>query len=302
MSRASRLKGRRGCLTAVSKLSGHLINGQDQHDERRRTALEGDMLKVTLEPLMNPPPLPAGSTRYYIRKGENEIGPHTVSQLQEQAQNGTLLPVDGVREEHAKDHVPASQIPGLSWPKRRRFSKLQLSFIVAGAVMATMMLTGILGLIILISATVSDKSGHANSALAAGNAVAKAPAVPVEAVLKEYFQKIFNEQKQELFNGLHPIGQAKSVVVHAVVIDQWTQGKATNNLDDVGQATVRYTLYWEGPLEKSGYTKITQTYDTESRRWIKGSILATNGTTKSDLGAAMGFIGGVLLQEALQGN
>ena len=110
----------------------------------------------------------------------------------------------------------------------------------------------------------------------------------VENIIASEFQTIANQQKQQIFNNLHPVGTAKSVTIHDVTIVAWKHGRATNRIDDVLQFTVRYTLYWQGPMTQDGYTKISETFDTETQRSIAGQILATNGITNENVGEAIG--------------
>ena len=121
----------------------------------------------------------------------------------------------------------------------------------------------------------------------------------VEVKIMKQVQQLFSANKQELFKLIHPIGTAKSVVVHDVGI-HWKQGRPTNNEKDVEDFTVRFTIYWEGPIVKDGYTKATQTFDEEVGRWTGGSILSTNGTTTADVFYLGGYLGGEILGRMLE--
>jgi len=122
--------------------------------------------------------------------------------------------------------------------------------------------------------------------------------------LQSDLQTASEKSKQELFNAFHPIGTAKSVVVHDVSIVGWKRGKVTGRNEDILQLTVRFTIYWEGPITKDGFTKVGATWDGESQRWLPGQILATNGMTNSQATEAFIDIAGAALAEALrrQGN
>lgn len=136
------------------------------------------------------------------------------------------------------------------------------------------------------------------------NPAANAPsaAAPrLEEVLAASLQKTLNQNVQQLFNGIHPVGTAKNAVVHDVSI-VWKHGRTTNRVEDVQAFTARYTLYWEGPITKDGYTKVSATFDVETRRWTTSQILATNGVTNRDAGEAIGQIGAALLLEYLNNN
>lgn len=128
-----------------------------------------------------------------------------------------------------------------------------------------------------------------------------ASAFKVEEVLTASLHQCLNQAKQQLFNGLHPVGTAKGVTVHDVAI-MWKHGQRTNRPQDVQAYTVRYTLYWQGPMTTDGYTKVSATFDTESQRWTAMEILATNGMTNQDAGEALVQIGGTLLLYSLNSN
>ena len=104
-----------------------------------------------------------------------------------------------------------------------------------------------------------------------------------------------------IFNGFHPVGTAKGVTVHDVAIT-WKHGQPTNRLNDVQAYNVRFTLYWEGPITRDGFTKIGATFDAESQRWIGSQIVATNGVTNQQAGEAIGQIGGAMLLQYLNDN
>lgn len=108
-----------------------------------------------------------------------------------------------------------------------------------------------------------------------------------EDVIAAELQQVLNQSKQEVFNRLHPVGTATGAVVHDVAIT-WKRGEATNRLQDVQAFTVRYTIYWRGPVTQDGYTKVSETFDNETQRYTSGEILATNGITNRDAGQAIG--------------
>ena len=130
--------------------------------------------------------------------------------------------------------------------------------------------------------------------------VSRITASPLEVVLAKKLETAFNANKQVMFNRIHPVGTATGVKVHEVSVE-WKNGKPTNREKDVTQFTVRFTIYWHGPIIKDGYTKATQTYDEESNCWVGGQILSTNGVTNTEVrdGAidfGIGFLRGYLEQ------
>lgn len=119
-----------------------------------------------------------------------------------------------------------------------------------------------------------------------------------EDVIAAALQQSLNENRQMIFNGFHPVGTAKSVTVHDVVIT-WKHGQPTNRLNDVQAYNARFTMYWEGPITKDGFTKISATFDAESQRWMAPQILATNGMTNQQAGEALMQFGGAALSTYL---
>ncbi len=116
----------------------------------------------------------------------------------------------------------------------------------------------------------------------------------VEAKIMKQVQYSFSANKQQLFKFMHPVGTAKSVVVHDVNV-HWKQGKPTHSEKNVEDFTVRFTIYWEGPIIKDGFTKATQTFDEEIGRWTGGTILTTNGVTNNDAFNLGGYIAGEII-------
>lgn len=119
--------------------------------------------------------------------------------------------------------------------------------------------------------------------------------IPVEQRLLALMQASLEHNKQNIFNQLHPVGTAKRVVVHDVTVTAWKHGRKTDRLDDIRQCTTRYTIYWEGPINKDGYTEVSETFDAEVGRIVAAQILATNGVTNGDAGnAALNLLGGAV--------
>jgi hypothetical protein len=122
-----------------------------------------------------------------------------------------------------------------------------------------------------------------------------------EQMIATQIQNALDSDLQQVFNRIHPVGTAKSAQVHDVAI-LWKRGVPSKRLDDVQTFTVRYTLYWEGPVTKDGYTKISETYDAEIGRYTAGRILATNGITNRDASEAALDVGAAILHNLIHGN
>lgn len=110
------------------------------------------------------------------------------------------------------------------------------------------------------------------------------PTTSDEGTLRAKFQTGMNADKQTLFNWVHPVGTAKSITVHDVSVTNGPDGR---------QAVVRFTIAWQGPVTKDGFTKVRGIYDFEAGRWVSGEVLSTNGITNSQtLDGISEFIGG----------
>ena len=90
----------------------------------------------------------------------------------------------------------------------------------------------------------------------------------------------------EVFDHIHPVGSAKRVTVHEV--KSYWKTENPKSLDDLEGFVVRYTIYWEGPIEKDGYTKLISLYDAEVGRYTETNVIKTNGITKQDAMQAIG--------------
>jgi hypothetical protein len=138
---------------------------------------------------------------------------------------------------------------------------------------------------------------------AASNPAAPSPREIEEACsaqLQLGLQAGFESKKQELFNAFHPIGTAKSVVFHDLTISGWKHGNVTGREDDILGFSTRFTIYWEGPVVKDGFTKVSATWDGESQRWYPGQIIATNGMTNEQATSLFIDIAGAAFAEALR--
>ena len=149
----------------------------------------------------------------------------------------------------------------------------------------------VFGVVVLVVALSSRKPSSGRAAVST---------VPVQDAIKAQLEATFPQSAQQIFDTIHPIGTATGVAVHDVSIDSWKRGQNTNRYEDIQRLTVRYTLYWKGPFTKDGFTKISQSYDNESQRYLDPQILETNGITKSGALKALGAVGGTFLQYQAQ--
>jgi hypothetical protein len=64
--------------------------------------------------------------------------------------------------------------------------------------------------------------------------------------------------------------------------------------------STRFTIYWEGPVVKDGFTKVSATWDNESQRWSPGQIIATNGMTNQQATSLFIDVAAAAFAEALR--
>lgn len=121
----------------------------------------------------------------------------------------------------------------------------------------------------------------------------------LEAELTAMLTEIIAGEKQDIFNALHPTGNATGVKVHEAKVTKWRKDVVTNRPDDIAEFVVRYTIYWEGPVTRDGYTKVAQTYDAEVGRYTRCEILSTNGITNDEAAQAAGLVFGMALRHAI---
>ena len=122
-----------------------------------------------------------------------------------------------------------------------------------------------------------------------------------EQAFAQILENALNQNKQQIFDKLHPMGTAKSIKVHEVKI-RWRNDTPSADMNNIRGFTSRYTLYWQSPLIDDGFTKLASTYDAESQRYTDTQVLATNGITNSDAAATLGYGFGALLRQAMSDN
>jgi hypothetical protein len=195
--------------------------------------------------------------------------------------------------------LPAARIPGLSFPVKRVPFSIWLK---RNAIVLTVVLSATLALIIAPTWYVLALNANRETRYKLQNTdvIGRGESSEVvNAALTDSPQDFLNQNRQELFDLVHPQGIAKRVIVHDVEF-KWKHGRATHRTEDVEQVVVTFTLYWEGPIEKDGFTKMRMTYDNESKRWISTEVLSTNGFTKKDVGEVMVGLMGFAIDKWVQ--
>lgn len=110
----------------------------------------------------------------------------------------------------------------------------------------------------------------------------------IESEIEAKINYELSEYAQSIFTSIHPTGTVNSFKLNSVNCN-WRNGYKTANKDDIVSVEWRFTLYWEGPITKDGYTQISHKYDCEVERIVEQNIIQTNGITNNgilELGAS----------------
>lgn len=101
-----------------------------------------------------------------------------------------------------------------------------------------------------------------------------------------------------LFEEIHPVGIPVAVTVDSVDVE-WKHGSTTYTQADLHKYRVTITLYWHGPIQKFGRTRIALDYNAELGAWTGQEILSTTGITKSGARKVAVAIGAFVAKAAL---
>lgn len=125
------------------------------------------------------------------------------------------------------------------------------------------------------------------------------PEPPVERELECRWRVLLANAGQRIFNEIHPVGEVTGIKLHDLQV-KWKGGVRTNQEADIVAIAVRYSIFWQGPINKDGYTKLFSVYDAELERITATDLLATNGITNGDVMEGVGVAIGVGIQAAMQ--
>ncbi|MBX3742501.1 MAG: hypothetical protein KF712_16055 [Akkermansiaceae bacterium] len=157
----------------------------------------------------------------------------------------------------------------------------------------------IMGLVLLGAFTGGDDGTSWEPASRESGPIRQSSAPPVERMLESRWRSVLSDSKQEIFEAFHPVGRATRIELHAVDV-KWKNGIRTNRLEDIGGMGIRYSVFWEGPVTKDGYTKLYSVYDAELGRLVGSEVLATNGITNNDVAEGIGLAIGLGLSSAME--
>lgn len=114
--------------------------------------------------------------------------------------------------------------------------------------------------------------------------------------LSDLTYKGINQNKQAIFNRIHPMGQASWAEVNEAAVSQWRGGERTGKWKDVATFDYVFTIHWDSPLVQNGYTRMFGRYDFTVGRTVEMRILETNGLTNQDASNLVDILGGLLAQ------
>ena len=106
-----------------------------------------------------------------------------------------------------------------------------------------------------------------------------------------------NRNKQAIFSRIHPVGQATWAEVNEAAVSRWRNGEPTGRPKDVAAFDYVFTIHWDSPLVRNGYTRIFSRFDFTAGRTVEMRILETNGLTNQDASNLVDLLGGLLLSE-----
>jgi hypothetical protein len=129
------------------------------------------------------------------------------------------------------------------------------------------------------------------------------------AMLKMEFERMLNAPvkqtggkyisgAQNVFQAVHPAGQGISIWVESVAVE-WKTGKP-KNLNGIHKLSVNYTLYWQGVLTPTGWTKIRLVYNANIDAVTTHEIIESTGATNKDADDLAFGIGVILGKAAME--
>jgi len=151
-----------------------------------------------------------------------------------------------------------------------------------------------------VAACNGDEGGAEVSSEASVGAVEEPiPESPIQRLLERRWRVFLSDAGQQIFNEVHPVGQVTGTKLHELEVNR-KGGVRTNREADIVALAVRYSVFWQGPINKDGYAKLFSVYDAELERITATDLLATNGITNGDVMEGVGVAIGVGIQAAIQ--
>lgn len=229
--------------------------------------------------------------KIYIARSGHQTGPYSREQINAMLRSNSISLTDLSWHQGLTSWLPLQQVLGLGSSVPTKNSDTASKVLKFSAIGCGGLLACFVGLIVIVTIFSNGEPRRGNSIPSSKR---------IEDVLAHELQQGFTTNRQRIFEGMHPVGTANSVVVHEVKVDEWKNGRNTNDFTGIQKFTVRYTLYWSGPITKDGYTKVSQTFDAESQRYVSAQILSTNGITNANAGEAAGAVFWTWLQYEAQ--
>jgi hypothetical protein len=91
-------------------------------------------------------------------------------------------------------------------------------------------------------------------------------------------------KQQLLFDSVHPVGTATSVRITDTQIEWQEDAEKKRTLEEIRRYTVDLTIYWSGPIQEKGWTKMRLSYNAELEELTAQTVVDTNGVTKEKAG------------------
>jgi hypothetical protein len=99
-----------------------------------------------------------------------------------------------------------------------------------------------------------------------------------------------------LFRTIHPAGQGVSVRVENIDIE-WKEGASHRDVAGIRKYTLDYTLYWQGVVTPTGWTKMRLAYNANLGEITEHRIIKSTGTTNDEV-KTIAFGIGILIARA----
>ena len=103
--------------------------------------------------------------------------------------------------------------------------------------------------------------------------------------------------KQPIIDRHYFFVKSNNIKLHDIKIN-WRTPSPTNNPRDLKTLSINFTIYWEGPLEKDGFTRFDSLWDCEIERFTDFKILTSSGNvTRKEIETGVLNIGKNLLEK-----
>ena len=258
------------------------------------------------------------------RNGE-KYGPYTLDQVRDYLGSGALSVDDlawceGCAEwSPLKDIIARAVVPPLptklppipqsyashpvALPSKVTSGRMWTTAIVAsGATLAVLIVLG--AFVVLGIAVLRTKTTARPQMIEDDSAKMAASEAAVEDKIATNIRFFLEENRQQIFQEIHPLGTAISLTVHDVKVTKWVGGQPIGlpGRPDVDEFRVHYTIYWSSFSHPGdGVTEINDYYSRDGVHFCfeRREIKYTNGTQNSDVATGAVELFNVFLRSKL---